>query len=45
MNRSIVSKKALGLIAVILAVAASATTVFAQEGSDLHKLAFRARLL
>src|SRR5262245_30153546 len=30
MNRSIVSKKALGLVAVIVAVAASATTVFAQ---------------
>ena len=31
MNRSIVSKKAMGLIAVILAVGASTTTVFAQE--------------
>jgi outer membrane immunogenic protein len=31
MNRSIVSKKAMGLIAAILAVGASTTTVFAQE--------------
>jgi opacity protein-like surface antigen len=45
MNRSIVSKKALGRIAVILAVAASATTVFAQEGERRSQISIQGTAL
>ena len=45
MNQSIVSKKALGLIAVIFAVAASATTVFAQEEGQRSQISIQGTAL
>jgi opacity protein-like surface antigen len=45
MNRSIVSKKALELIAVMLTVAASTTTVFAQEGEQPSQISVQGTAL
>src|SRR5262245_43327123 len=45
MNQSIVSKKALGLIAVIFTVAASATTVFAQEEGQRSQISIQGTAL
>ena len=45
MNRSIVSKKALGLIPVILAVVASATTVLAQEEQQRSQISIQGTAL